>query len=147
MAVPGRELPDNGRISISEITPDYYRALRIPLRSGRFFAESDRTNAPSVAIINESAAKKYFPGENPIGRMVTFNKVERTIVGVVGDVHQSSLETKPRGGGLHPHRTTVHVWCLAGLQRESCSARRRRRTTPAHAGEREGAVHLPGIRS
>jgi putative ABC transport system permease protein len=96
MAVPGRELPDKGRISISGITPGYHRALRIPLRNGRFFAESDRKNAPRVAIINESAAKKYFPGEDPIGRMVTFNKDERTIVGVVGDVHQSSLETEPR---------------------------------------------------
>jgi putative ABC transport system permease protein len=96
MRVPGRELPDKGRISRSGITPDYHRALRIPLRSGRFFAESDRKDAPSVAIINESAAKKYFPGEHPIGRTVTINNNQRTIVGVVGDVHQSSLETQPR---------------------------------------------------
>jgi ABC-type antimicrobial peptide transport system permease subunit len=49
-----------------------------------------------VAIINESAARKYFPGEDPVGRTATFNRNERTIVGVVGDVHQSSLETDPR---------------------------------------------------
>jgi putative ABC transport system permease protein len=46
-------------------------------------------------IINDSAAKKYFPGEDPIGRTVGING-DRTIVGVVGDVHQSSLETEPR---------------------------------------------------
>jgi predicted permease len=96
MTVPGRELPDEGRISISAITPAYHQALRIPLRSGRFFTDTDRQDAPGVAIINESAAKKYFPGESPLGRSVTISKKERAIVGVVGDVHQSSLETEPR---------------------------------------------------
>lgn len=96
MTVPGRELPDKGRISISAITPDYHQALRIPLTSGRFFADTDGKDAPGVAIINESAAKKYFVGESPIGRSVTINKKERAVVGIVGDVHQSSLETEPR---------------------------------------------------
>jgi predicted permease len=96
MSVPGRELPDKGRISITAITPDYHRVLRIPLRSGRLFAGTDGKDAPGVAIINESAGRKYFPGEDPLGRSITFNKQERTVVGVVGDVHQSSLETEPR---------------------------------------------------
>jgi putative ABC transport system permease protein len=96
MTVPGRELPDKGRISISGITPDYHRALRIPLRSGRVFADTDRKDAPGVAIINESAARKYFPGEDPIGRSMTINKTDRAIVGIVGDVYQSGLEAEPR---------------------------------------------------
>jgi putative ABC transport system permease protein len=96
MSVPGRELPDKGRISITAITPDYHRVLRIPLRSGRLFAGTDGKDAPGAAIINESAGRKYFPGENPLGRSITINKQERAIVGVVGDVHQSSLETAPR---------------------------------------------------
>jgi putative ABC transport system permease protein len=96
MTVPGRELPDKGRISISAITPDYHQALRISLRSGRFFADTDGKETPGVAIINESAARKYFPGESPLGRSLTINKKERAVVGVVGDVHQSSLETEPR---------------------------------------------------
>ena len=96
MTVPGRDLPDKGRISITGITPDYHKALQIPLRSGRFFTDTDGKDAPGVAIINESAAKKYFPGESPIGRTVTINKKERSVVGIVGDVHQASLETAPR---------------------------------------------------
>jgi ABC-type lipoprotein release transport system permease subunit len=55
-----------------------------------------------VAIINESAARKYFPGENPVGRIATINKEDRTIVGVVGDVHQTSLETEPRSEAYVP---------------------------------------------
>ena len=46
-------------------------------------------------IINESAAKQYFPGESAIGRTMTINE-DRTIVGVVGDVHQTSLEIEAR---------------------------------------------------
>ena len=97
MTVPGRkiELGKDDGVSIRRVTEDYHRALRIPLRSGRYFEASDRKGALKVVIINESAAKKYFPGENPIGRTVDIN-AERTVVGVVGDIYQSSLETEPR---------------------------------------------------
>ena len=83
-------------VSVRRVTPDYHKALRIPLRSGRFFETTDRAGVVNVVIINESAAKKFFPGESPIGRSVTLNDEARTIVGVVGDVHQTNLETDPR---------------------------------------------------
>ena len=83
-------------VSVRRVTPDYHKALRIPLRSGRFFETTDRAGVVNVVIINESAAKKFFPGESPIGRSVTLNDEARTIVGVVGDVHQTNLETEPR---------------------------------------------------
>ena len=91
----GRKIENDDGISIRQVTPDYHKALRIPLRSGRLFEASDRKGAADVVIINESAAKKYFPGEDPIGRSARI-KGPRTIVGVVGDVYQSSLETEPR---------------------------------------------------
>jgi len=97
MSVPGRKIEpgkDKG-LGIRRVTTDYHKALRIPLLSGRYFETSDRKGAASVAILNESAAKKYFPGENPIGRTVHIND-QRAVVGVVGDVYQSSLETEPR---------------------------------------------------
>jgi putative ABC transport system permease protein len=78
------------------VTPEYHRALRIPLKEGRLFEATDRKNAPNVVIINEAATKKYFPGEAALGRSVKINDEDRTIVGIVGDVHQSSLETEPR---------------------------------------------------
>ena len=77
------------------MTPDYHKALRIPLRSGRLFEATDRAGAPNVVIINEAAAKLYFPGESPIGRPVKVNDIDRSVVGVVGDVHQTSLEVAP----------------------------------------------------
>jgi putative ABC transport system permease protein len=96
ITIPGRKLENDEGISIRRVTPEYPLALRIPLRSGRLFTAADRQGAPNVVIINESAARKYFPGENALGRTVTLNNAERTIVGIVGDVHQSSLETEPR---------------------------------------------------
>jgi putative ABC transport system permease protein len=96
MTVPGRQIDLNADpgVSIRQVTPDYQRAMKIPLKRGRLFARADRGGAPAVAILNESAAKKYFPGENPIGRTITIDG-DRTIVGVVGDVHQISLEVEP----------------------------------------------------
>jgi putative ABC transport system permease protein len=97
MTVPGRpKVEDEEGISIRRVTPDYHAALRIPLRSGRLFEAADRQGAANVVILNESAAKQYFAGENPVGRAVTLNDADRTVVGIVGDVHQNSIEAQPR---------------------------------------------------
>jgi putative ABC transport system permease protein len=95
LAVPGRTIEGDKGVSIRGVTFDYHRALQIPLRRGRFFDATDRKASPNVAILNEAAARKYFPGEDPLGRTVLIDSTERTIVGVVGDVRQSSLETEP----------------------------------------------------
>jgi putative ABC transport system permease protein len=95
MTVPGRKVEDPTGISIRRVTPEYHKALKIPLKQGRLFEATDRAGAANVAIISELAAKTYFPGESPVGRSVKVNDVDRTVVGVVGDVHQVSLETAP----------------------------------------------------
>jgi len=96
LTVPGKTFEQDEGISIRRVTPDYHRALRIPLRGGRLLAPADRKGVANAVLINESAARKYFAGENPVGRTVKINDAGRTVVGVVGDVHQSSLETEPR---------------------------------------------------
>jgi putative ABC transport system permease protein len=74
---------------------DYFRALRIPLLRGRYFNDHDVPGALAVAIINESFARKYLPGEDPIGKHVDFQwdtaKGWQEIVGVVGDVKHDGL--------------------------------------------------------
>ena len=96
LKIPGRTLEGDQGISIRRVTPDYHKTLRIPLEAGRLFSAADRKGAANVIIINESAAKQYFPGESAVGRSMTINSEDRTIVGVVGDVHQTSLEIEPR---------------------------------------------------
>jgi len=97
LTIPSKniDLTAGEMISVSKVTPEYHVAMKIPLRRGRLFDGTDRKDSTPVAIINESAARKYFPGEDPIGQTVGIHG-NRTIVGVVGDVHQTSLEMEPR---------------------------------------------------
>jgi putative ABC transport system permease protein len=80
----------NARLGI--VTLDYFRALRMPLRRGRHFNEDDRSGAPKVAIVNETAARALFPGEDPVGKRFSCcdgtpgSPGWRIVVGVVGDV-------------------------------------------------------------
>jgi putative ABC transport system permease protein len=117
LKVPGRPAGNDNGISIRVVTPDYHRALGIPLRRGRLLEATDRAGATNVTLINESAAMKFLPGEDPIGRSVTINDQTRTIVGVVGDVHQSSLETGPLGEAYVPmdQSTNLH-YALAAAE-------------------------------
>jgi len=80
------------------VTPEYFAAMRIPLRSGRLFAAADRAGAPAVIIIGEQTARVLWPGDDPIGRRVKIGGTEgewRTIVGVVGDVRHRELAAPP----------------------------------------------------
>lgn len=96
VTLPGREIPkDDDGVSIRRVSSDYHAALKIPLRSGRLFNDTDRAGSPLVVIVNDAFVKKYLPGENPLGQPVSTNNATRTIVGVVGDIHQTSLETEP----------------------------------------------------
>jgi putative ABC transport system permease protein len=91
---PGQKQNEEG-ISIRAVSAEYHQALRIPLKSGRLLEEADRKETARVGIINEAAAKKYFPGENPVGQTVEIEDKQITIVGIVGDVRQNSLESEP----------------------------------------------------
>src|SRR6266566_5797525 len=102
--VQERPLPE-GQQAVAEVnvvTPEYFRTLRTPIALGRAFTERDDKNAPPVAIVSESFAKQYFPGENPIGKRITPNGSDsmykapvREIVGVVADMHLISLRLAP----------------------------------------------------
>lgn len=76
------------------VSPDYFQTMGIPLRGGRFLDEHDTESAPQVALISESLAKRQFPGESAIGKRLHVGPTNRpwyTVVGVVGNVKQSSL--------------------------------------------------------
>lgn len=80
------------------ITPGYLETMRVPLRRGRFISEQDWNSPTKVALINESLAKQKFPNQDPVGRKICIrcdvgpNQPWSTIIGVVGDVRQTSLE-------------------------------------------------------
>jgi predicted permease len=85
---PPGEFPDE---FIRIISDGYFQAMRIPIRAGRDFTEHDRVGAPKVAIVNESMARRFWPGQDPIGQQL-LNPDPVTVVGVVGDVRHLALE-------------------------------------------------------
>ena len=101
--IEGRPAEDYGSEAVHEtVSSDYFRVLRIPIKSGRAFADTDRRGAIPVVIINEALARRYFGPENPLGKRIAFDKVPdstsvwRTVVGVVGSVRQTSLSLEPQ---------------------------------------------------
>ena len=81
-------------------SPDYFRVMGISLVRGRLFSADDSAATPPVALISETLARRYFSGENPLGRHLIFGfpphgDVSRQIVGVVADIHDISLTGNP----------------------------------------------------
>jgi putative ABC transport system permease protein len=81
----------------SRVSPGYFRTLGIPLRQGREFGPHDIRSSLPVAIINDAMARRYWPGENPLGRRLKSDGMGewRTVVGVVGNVKRFALEDQP----------------------------------------------------
>ena len=82
-------------------TPSYFATMGIPLRAGRYFDEHDDANPGAVALINETMARKYWPGEDAVGKRLKLSSTpERapwiTVVGVVGDVRHFAMDIEPR---------------------------------------------------
>jgi len=75
-------------------TPGYIETMGIPLLRGRHFNAADNARAPAVAIVNEAAARRYWPGEDPIGRRLQIDGGPpwRTVVGVLSDVRHQGLD-------------------------------------------------------
>jgi predicted permease len=99
-AVEGRPLPPVSDRTIavrSTISPGFFATLGIPIKQGRDFNWQDKSGSPLTVIINETMAKKLFPGENPVGRRLITGiaSIPREIVGVSGDVRAENLSLPP----------------------------------------------------
>ena len=92
--VPGQPVaPGEGTsVSLRFVTPGYFDTLGIPLRGGRDVADSDTANAPFVAVVSESLARRLWPDQEPLGRRFQLAFFERTVVGVVRDVRVRGME-------------------------------------------------------
>ncbi len=102
--IEGREAPtpeSQPRADFQRVSEDYFKTIGVPILQGRGIAETDRDNAPKVAVINKTMAGHVFPGKNPIGKRigVSGNQPEEivwlTIVGISGDVRQYGITNPP----------------------------------------------------
>jgi putative ABC transport system permease protein len=97
-AIEGRPDPQPGQEPVAELrvaSPGLFQSLRIPVLRGRDFTESDGASSPRVTIINDALARKYFPGEDSLGRRLRRQEGTFIIVGIVGDVRQAGLDYDP----------------------------------------------------
>jgi predicted permease len=107
---PGESLVSPYRV---EVTPGFLEALQVPLKAGRLFNDSDTASAPAVAIVDEALARKFWPGQNPIGRRMWRPENSQnltapapdqkyiTVVGVVGDMKMAGLVTSDTRVGTY----------------------------------------------
>jgi predicted permease len=107
VAVAGRPIPPLSERPYANrhlVSPHYFSTLRIPLRAGRDFDERDNTRVPQVVIINETFARRLFPGEDPVGHALVTGMAQQQaqVVGVVADIRSESLNTPPEPGYFLP---------------------------------------------
>jgi putative ABC transport system permease protein len=96
ITIEGRTFPPDAQPMAQKriVSPGYFDVLRTPVVAGRAFDERDVEGAPAVAVINQAFARRFFPGENPLGKRVEFSwntTGMQQIVGIVGDVRETSL--------------------------------------------------------
>lgn len=118
---------DSHRAQFRVTTPDYFRAMKIPLMKGRFLEEHDNADSIRVVLINETMAQRFWPNENPIGARINIddnNEGPRPveIAGVVGNVKHLGLETDPTFDIYLPFAqihedavglvTNIHYWIV-----------------------------------
>jgi predicted permease len=109
--IEGRPEPGPGEISDANtrvVSKGYMRAMGMTLKAGRLFDDSDRESSPFAVIINETMAREFWPGENPLGRRIKMGGYAAqapwiTVVGVVGDVHQMGLDVPARAEMYIPY--------------------------------------------
>jgi predicted permease len=101
----GTENGPEAVVGVHSVSADYFRVFRIPFRGGRNLSDRDRAGAQNVLLVNETAARRLWPGQNPIGRHVWLKvwepgAQEAEVIGVVGDVRYESLE-KPADNDVY----------------------------------------------
>jgi len=107
VAVMGRPVPpmsERPHANRHLVSPRYFATLGIPIRAGRDFDERDSARVPHVVIINETFARRHFPGEDPLGRSLITGMAQlpSQIVGVVADVRSTGLNTPPEADYFLP---------------------------------------------
>src|SRR5919198_78578 len=80
------------------ITPGYFQAMGIPIKAGRNITDADRMGGPDVAVVSETLARTFWPGESAVGKFIDYDwdrQEHVEIVGVAGDVHHEGVDKQP----------------------------------------------------
>jgi predicted permease len=104
----------HNEVNTRDVSVNYFETLQTRLLRGRLFNEGDDASKPLVVLINKSLANKYFPGEDPVGKRIGDTQLTpksmRTIVGVVDDLRESSLDTDTLAAEYQPFNQSVDTY-------------------------------------
>jgi predicted permease len=107
--IEGRKLEEGiGIADYNIISPDYFRAMNVPVLQGRSFAETDGRQSPAPVIVNQTLARKVWPGEEPMGKRLrlTADSPWLSVVGVAADIKNHGLSTETKPEMYFPHVET-----------------------------------------
>ena len=119
----GRAAPrpdENVTMDYQVVSPDYFRALEIPIKRGRGFTNADTETSERVIVINQTMAQRYWPNQDPVGKRLAIGESSkensyRTIVGIVGDVRHASLSETPVPTAFITYRQDFESWPRMGF--------------------------------
>jgi predicted permease len=145
---PGEELQQRFT-EFRIVTPDYFRAMAIPIRRGRAFNDNDRPGAAQVVIVNETVARRLWPGADPVGQTLMvgdgLTPSPREVVGVVGDTRHHDLAREPESEVYRPAYQAY--WPFFGLVvKTETPADRFEKPLRAVAAEIDKSVPLSAIK-
>jgi predicted permease len=119
IAIPGHPVQPgetNAPVKFNVVDPGYFRTVGIPLRRGRDFDERDNADAPKVAIVSETMARRFWLNEDPVGRFVHAgddpDSVNRQIVGISGDARINSVQETPEPYFYLPYAQSNREWMM-----------------------------------
>ena len=89
---------EHNEVNERDVSSDYFKTLQAPLLQGRYFSEDEDASRPNVVVINQTLAKRYFPGEDPIGKKIGDTDLSQKslaeIVGIVDDIKEGQLDSE-----------------------------------------------------
>jgi predicted permease len=138
--VPGFDGPESERGALfNATTPDYFRVMRTPMLAGRDFSPGDAANRPPVTIVNEAFARKFYAGQNPVGKTFVWERFGRErkdrqfeIIGLVADAKYRTLREEPQPTFYAP---------LAQMDEISTAIRFAIKTTASPWSSRDAILH------
>jgi putative ABC transport system permease protein len=114
---PVTQMSEQPEVDVRLISPGYTHALRVPLRKGREFNAADTADRPSVVLISETLAQRFWPNQDPIGKHLTmtfFPEKPREIIGVVGDVKLDGLDVTAPSATLYVPVSQLSASAMGG---------------------------------
>ena len=142
------------------VTPGYFSALGVPLLRGRLFDARDAVDGPLVVVISEAMAREYWPGEDPIGRRITYNSGipretqqevggpgSREVIGIVGDVRHLGLDEAPMPFFYTPHTQQPSYHTMTLVVRTAADVPGLAASVRAELRQMDGGVPLFQVRT